>query len=68
MLGASFLLRAAGDAAGPGGPRWLSWLSPLGWAEKLQPFGTEHWWLLGPVAALLFAAVGLAGLRLRDIS
>ena len=59
VLGASFLLRAAGDAAGPGGPRWLSWLSPLGWAEKLQPFGTEHWWLLGPLAAL--AAVVTSG-------
>lgn len=56
VLGASFLLRAAGDAAGPGGLRWLSWISPLGWAEKLQPFGTEHWWLLGPMAALAAAA------------
>jgi ABC-2 type transport system permease protein len=60
VLGASYLLRAAGDAAGPGGPRWLSWLSPLGWAEKLQPFGTQHWWLLAPMAALAGAAAAAA--------
>lgn len=66
-LGASFLLRAAGDAAGRGGPRWLSWISPLGWAEKLEPFGTDRWWLLGPMAALTavlaVAAYSLAARR-----
>ena len=69
LLGASFLLRAAGDASGAGGPRWLYWLSPLGWAEKMQPFGTDRWWLLGPLAALA-AATAAAGYALsarRDL-
>jgi len=55
VLGAAFLLRAVGDAAGPSGPSWLTWLLPLGWTELLRPFAGERWWvLLLPVAS--FAA------------
>ena len=36
VLGAAFLLRAIGDTAT--GLSWLSWLSPIGWAERFQPF------------------------------
>ncbi|HTU74052.1 MAG TPA: ABC transporter permease [Trebonia sp.] len=55
VLGASFLLRAVGDAAGASGPGWLTWLLPLGWTEALRPFAGERWWaLLLPVA--IFAA------------
>jgi ABC-2 type transport system permease protein len=69
VLAASFLLRAAGDASGAGGPRWLSWPSPVGWAEKMQPFGTERWWLLAPMAALtaVMAAAGYVLAARRDL-
>ncbi|QMV22342.1 ABC transporter permease [Streptomyces sp. SCUT-3] len=58
VLGMSFLLRAAGDAAGEKGPGWLVWLSPLGWVENLRPFADERWWVLALTGA---AAAALAG-------
>ncbi|HEX3788700.1 MAG TPA: ABC transporter permease [Pseudonocardiaceae bacterium] len=69
VLGATFLLRAIGDSAAPGGPRWLSWLSPISWGEQVRPFAGNHWWLFAPLlgcAALLLAgAFALA--RRRDL-
>ncbi|HEX5496264.1 MAG TPA: ABC transporter permease [Mycobacteriales bacterium] len=66
-LGAAYLLRAVGDAAGPGGPSWLSWLSPVGWIEQSRAFAGERWWVFGPVAALVAVCLGgsaaLAGRR-----
>jgi ABC-2 type transport system permease protein len=38
LLGAGYLLRAVGDAAGASGPNWLTWLSPVGWTELIRPF------------------------------
>jgi ABC-2 type transport system permease protein len=64
-LGASYLLRAVGDT----GPTWLSWLSPVGWAMRTQPFAGERWWALGLVAALI-AVLTAAAYRLvgrRDL-
>ncbi len=57
-LGVVFLLRAVGDSAGQGGPRWLSWLSPVGWAELDRAFGAVRWWVLvlPLVTAVLLAA------------
>ena len=65
-VGAAFLLRAAGDSAGP---TWLSWLSPIGWAQRLQPFTGERWWVLAlPAgAALVLTGVAYAVLGGRDI-
>ncbi|GHE10536.1 ABC transporter permease [Streptomyces alanosinicus] len=51
VLGAAFVLRAAGDSATDDGSSLLTWLSPLGWLENLRPFAAERWWVL-----LLFAA------------
>jgi ABC-2 type transport system permease protein len=48
VLGAAYLLRAAGDSSAA---RWLSWLSPVGWAQQLRPYAHERWWV-----ALLFLA------------
>jgi ABC-2 type transport system permease protein len=43
VVGVTFLLRAVGDSASATGPRWLSWLSPMGWAELNRAFGvTSH--------------------------
>ncbi|MPY53532.1 ABC transporter permease [Streptomyces acidicola] len=51
VLGAAFVLRAAGDSAKDDGSSVLTWLSPLGWLENLRAFADERWWVL-----LLFAA------------
>ena len=59
MLLVAFLLRATGDSAGPGGPRWLSWLSPVGWAELDRAFGAIRWWVL--VLPVLTALIVTAG-------
>jgi ABC-2 type transport system permease protein len=63
VLGAAFVLRAAGDI----GDGTLSWLSPIGWAQKTRPFAGDRWWpLLVMVAAtgsLLAGAVALANRR-----
>jgi ABC-2 type transport system permease protein len=50
MVGAAFVFRAAGDI----GDGSLSWLSPIGWAQKSRPFAGEQWWPLG--LPVLFAA------------
>ncbi|MFF7948802.1 ABC transporter permease [Streptomyces griseorubiginosus] len=57
VLGAAFVLRAAGDAATTDGSSVLTWLSPLGWLSQLRPFAHERWWVL----ALLAAAVAVQG-------
>lgn len=51
VLGAAFVLRAAGDASSTDGSSALTWLSPLGWLSQLRPFAGERWWVL-----LLFTA------------
>ncbi len=65
VLGAAFLLRAIGDV----GDGTVSWLSPIGWAQKTRPFAGERWWpflvLLGATAALARLTVALS--RRRDL-
>ncbi|MFJ3308536.1 ABC transporter permease [Streptomyces sp. NPDC086549] len=51
VLGAAFVLRAAGDSATDDGSSVLTWFSPLGWLENQRSFAGERWWVL-----LLFAA------------
>ncbi|WP_127550516.1 ABC transporter permease [Actinoplanes sp. OR16] len=64
VLGASYALRAAGDA----GDSALSWASPIGWGQRTMPFGPGRWWplllLLGTTGALVWIA--LAALDRRD--
>lgn len=63
VLAVAYLLRGVGDV----GKTWVTWLSPLGWAEKAAPFGAMRWWtLLVPLAVgglLATLAVLLAGRR-----
>jgi len=59
-LGVAFVLRGVGDAAGPGGPTWLSWASPLGWIQFTQPFAARDWWVLCLPLAVAAAGTGLA--------
>ncbi len=65
VLGAAYLLRAAGDA----GAEWMSWLSPIGWAMQMRPFAGERWWLLAPAVGLVAALAGAAYtlVRRRDL-
>jgi ABC-2 type transport system permease protein len=71
-LGLAYLLRAAGDTAGSdSGLGWLSWLSPIGWAQQTRPYGDagERWWVLALPAALVIVlvAAAFALLARRDV-
>jgi ABC-2 type transport system permease protein len=59
VLGAVFVLRAIGDTSDAGGPRWLSWLSPIGWSQQFRPYAGDRWWVL--LITLSFAVVVTAG-------
>jgi putative exporter of polyketide antibiotics len=68
VLGLTFLLRLAGDVGGEdSGLSWLSWLSPIGWAQQVRSFGDERWWIFalaaGAVVALAAAAFVLSSRR-----
>jgi len=56
VLGGAYLLRAVGDA----GATWLTWLSPLGWAEQTRPYAAERWWVAAPAVGFALVLVGLA--------
>jgi ABC-2 type transport system permease protein len=67
VLAVAFLLRGVGDSGGSHGLTWLTWLSPIGWAEVVRPYATERWWALAlPAAATvagILAAFALAARR-----
>ena len=50
VLGAAYVVRGVGDMT----DGTLSWLSPIGWAQKSRPYAGETWWPL-----LLCVAVGI---------
>jgi ABC-2 type transport system permease protein len=64
-LGACYAIRLVADSGT--GLAWLRWVSPLGWAEELQPFTGPRPLALLPIAGLTVAlggaAVYLAGRR-----
>lgn len=66
LIGVSFLLRAIGDSSGP---EWLSWLSPIGWTQRVRPFSGERWWVFGLIAAFCVFCIGasFALLNRRDL-
>ncbi len=68
-LGGFYLIRAVGDTADAGGPRWLSWLSPVGWGQQFRPYAGERWWvallMIGFAAAM--AATAYALVTRRDL-
>jgi ABC-2 type transport system permease protein len=63
VLGAAYLVRAAGDVR----EDFLVWLSPIGWSQATHPLGDERWWPLVVSAAasvlLVLGAVWLADRR-----
>ncbi|GAA2673184.1 ABC transporter permease [Actinoplanes palleronii] len=64
LLGGAFALRAAGDA----GSGALSWLSPIGWGQRIYPYVADRWWpLLLPLAAIaVLTTMAVALLDRRD--
>ncbi|WP_326741996.1 MULTISPECIES: ABC transporter permease [unclassified Streptomyces] len=67
VIGAAFVLKAAGDSASDDGSSVLTWLSPVGWAENVRAYADERWWVLlvfaAAVAVQALLAYGLAGRR-----
>ena len=59
VLGAVYMLRAFGDLAEVDGPRWLSWLSPVGWGHQFRPYAGDRWWVLLIIGT--FTVAGMAG-------
>jgi ABC-2 type transport system permease protein len=68
VLAAAYLLRAVGDASGADTSTWLSWLSPIGWAQQVRPFAGDRWWVLAYLLAftVLVAAAAYALAARRD--
>jgi ABC-2 type transport system permease protein len=65
-VGVAFLLRAIGDSTTS--TKWLSWLSPIGWAQQTRPFAGERWWvlLLPLVATAVIGGIAYVLLPRRD--
>jgi ABC-2 type transport system permease protein len=59
VLGGAVLARGAGDVLHPRGS-WLSWLSPLAWAQQTRPFVDLRPWPLALTVAVTGALVALA--------
>lgn len=60
VLGGFYLLRMVGDL----GDGRLTWGSPVGWAQEMQPWGADRWWPLAPLLALT-AALLAASIRVE---
>ncbi|MBD8079716.1 polyketide antibiotic transporter [Cellulosimicrobium arenosum] len=58
-LGVAFLLRAIGDVQQTHGS-WVSWLSPIGWAQQIRSFVDLRWWPLALSLALVVLLLLLA--------
>lgn len=74
VLGVAFLLSGIGNMLGTPDTTalrvdsaWPAWLSPIGWAQQMRPFGGNHWWPLALflllLVLLLVTAVVLVGRR-----
>lgn len=64
-LAAAYLVRALGDTAPDGPLRALTWLSPLGWAEKVGAYGDNRV-AVGVLGLLAYAALLLVAYALLD--
>lgn len=69
VLGFSFVIRGVGDMIAPVGEHgtWLSWISPMGWAQQTRAFYDDRWWptllLLGGTLVLVAFAYTLSARR-----
>ncbi len=69
-IGAAYLLRGVGDALGDVddsgvtvAAAWPSWLSPMGWAQRVEAFADDNWWPLG-LSLLAFLAASASAMLL----
>lgn len=67
VLGATFLLRAVGDASGKAEDdptvlvsSWVTWLSPMGWGQQVRPFYQNNWDVFILFGAAVPVLIGLA--------
>lgn len=71
ILALAFIIRGLGDMSRVQGGdlAWLSWLSPIGWAQQAAPYTLDRWWpLILPLAfTALSAALGFALRTRRDL-
>ncbi|MCL3861222.1 ABC transporter permease [Actinotalea sp. K2] len=68
VLGVVYMARAFGDMQQTHGS-WLSWTSPIGWAQQMRAFVDLRWWplLLHVVLVVLLLAVGVVLASRRDL-
>ncbi|MFI9580364.1 ABC transporter permease [Streptomyces sp. NPDC052236] len=66
VIGIAYVLRAAGDVGGNGA---LSWLSPIGWAQRTYVYVDNRWWplLLCLALAVVCGAIGFVLSTRRDV-
>lgn len=57
LLGATYVLRGVGAIV----DGWLYWVSPFGWAQAVDAYGDERWWLLTVLLVAALAFLGLTG-------
>ena len=53
-----YIVRMVGDLQS----NWLVWASPIGWGQKMDPWGANRWWLLAPLVAVSVVLVVVAWL------
>ncbi|MDX1511596.1 MAG: hypothetical protein R3249_09630 [Nitriliruptorales bacterium] len=58
VVGIAFLARMLGDTVD--GVAWASWISPIGWVQRLRPFAGEDWWVVALPVAVTLAGLGAA--------
>lgn len=70
-LGVVFVLRVVGDISGlsAGALSWLSWLSPIGWVQRIGAYGDNRWWpaALTVCVTLVLALAAVALSARRDV-
>ena len=68
MLAIAFLVRGVGDVIDRQGS-WLSWFSPLAWAQQTRLYVDLRWWpvLVSLAAIVLLLAIAAALSRRRDV-
>jgi len=69
VLGVVYVLRAVGDTVEVTGPSWLTWLSPIGWAQQFRPYAGNRWWVLLIVVGFAVVAAAAADILVarRDL-
>ncbi len=55
-IGVAFAFRAVGDVQ----DNWLSLLSPIGWAQAINPYGEIEYWPIAVLVANIAASFGVA--------